>query len=91
MLGNLEGPVVIDVFLKGDFPAGFKKLANGVQEFLQEVKEYSKGKVQVIFSNPLENLNDSSAAYLMDSLQGVYDISRYTLQAPSKAGDELTQ
>ena len=35
MLSDLESPVTVDVFLKGDFPAGFKKLANSLQDFLQ--------------------------------------------------------
>src|SRR5688572_33468790 len=47
LLRNLEEPVTIDVFLKGDFPAGFKKLANGVNEFLQECKEYGKENLQI--------------------------------------------
>ncbi|MBO9660484.1 MAG: Gldg family protein, partial [Chitinophagaceae bacterium] len=28
LLSNLDGPVEIDVFLKGEFPSGFRKLAN---------------------------------------------------------------
>jgi gliding-associated putative ABC transporter substrate-binding component GldG len=90
LLANLDEPVSIDVFLKGDFPAGFKNLANSVQEFLQECKEYSKGNISFDFSDPLKNLSDSSAAHLMDSLQEVYGISRYVLQAPGKVGDALT-
>jgi ABC-type uncharacterized transport system involved in gliding motility auxiliary subunit len=39
LLTKLNEPVRIEVFLKGDFPAGFKKLANSVEEFLQEAKE----------------------------------------------------
>jgi ABC-type uncharacterized transport system involved in gliding motility auxiliary subunit len=46
LLGRLDAPVSIDVFLKGEFPAGFKKLANGVQEFLQECKEYGGANFQ---------------------------------------------
>ena len=37
LLRNLDEPVRIEVFLKGDFPAGFRKLANSVEEFLQEM------------------------------------------------------
>ncbi|HEY2720732.1 MAG TPA: Gldg family protein, partial [Chitinophagaceae bacterium] len=45
LLRSLETPVVIDVFLKGEFPAGFRKLANGTQEFLEECREYSHGNL----------------------------------------------
>src|SRR5690349_11452755 len=56
VLKNLNGPVRIDVFLKGDFPAGFRKLSNSVEEFLIECKDYSRGNLQYNFVNPLEGL-----------------------------------
>ena len=44
LLRNLDGDVRIDVFFKGNYPAGFKRIVNSVQEFLQETREYSHGK-----------------------------------------------
>ena len=35
LLKDLEEPVRVEVFLKGEFPAGFRKLANSIEEFLQ--------------------------------------------------------
>ena len=67
LLGNLDAPVTIDVFLKGDFPAGFKKLANSVQEFLQECKEYGKGYVRFRFIDPFKKANDSSETFLRET------------------------
>ena len=67
LLGNLDAPVTIDVFLKGDFPAGFKKLANSVQEFLQECKEYGKGYVRFQFIDPFKKANDSSEIFLKET------------------------
>jgi gliding-associated putative ABC transporter substrate-binding component GldG len=91
LLRNLDGKIQIDVFLKGEFTAEFRKLANTVEEFLQESKEYSYGKLQIRFIDPLKNLDDSAAAYLIDSIGYYYDISPYTLQAPGKIGDEMKQ
>jgi gliding-associated putative ABC transporter substrate-binding component GldG len=91
LLKNLDDEVHIDVFLKGQFPAGFKKLAISVGEFLQECKEFSRGKIRIRFTNPLEDLDDSTAAYVMDSLRYFYNIPAYTIQAPGKAGDEMKQ
>ncbi len=91
LLKNLDYDVQVDVFLKGEFPAGFRKLANSVEEFLRECKEYGKGKLKVVFTDPLKNLDDSTAAYLMDSVRYFYDIPAYTLQAPGKVGDEMKQ
>ena len=67
MLGNLESPVTIDVFLKGDFPAGFKKLAGSVQEFLQECKEYGKDNLRFRFIDPFKKANDSAENFLKET------------------------
>jgi ABC-2 type transport system permease protein len=91
VLKAFDEPVRIDVFLKGDFPAGFRKLANAVGEFLAEFKEQSGGRLQYNFINPLEGLDDSAAAYVIDSINYFYNIPAYTLQAPSKVGDEQVQ
>ena len=90
LLSNLDEPVRIDVFMEGDFPAGFRKLANSVEEFLQECKEYGKGNIEVNFIDPLKGLDDSAASYVIDSINYFYDIPAFTLQAPGKVGDEQT-
>jgi len=54
LLKNLDEPVVIDVFLKGDFPSGFKKLANTTTELLQEFKENAGSKIIFNFIEPDE-------------------------------------
>lgn len=90
LLRGLNETVTIDVFLKGEFPAGFRKLANGVREFMDELKEYGRGNLVVNFIDPLEGLNDTTARYFIDSMRYYYEISPYTINAPSKVGDELT-
>jgi gliding-associated putative ABC transporter substrate-binding component GldG len=67
MLGDLETPVTIDVFLKGEFPAGFKKLANSVQEFLQECKENGKDNLRFRFIDPFKIANDSAEKFLKET------------------------
>ena len=64
LLSKLGEPVRIEVFLKGDFPAGFKKLANSVDEFLQEAKEYGKGNLQILFVDPFKIAGDSAEAFI---------------------------
>ena len=61
LLKNLDEPVVIDVFLKGDFPAGFKKLANTTSELLQEFKENGRSNIIYNFYEPDELLSDSTS------------------------------
>lgn len=90
LLLSLDAPTRIDVFLKGEFPAGFKKLANSVQEFLQECQEYAGGNLEIRYLEPFKGLDDSAAAYLADSLQYFYGLQASTLQAPAKVGDAIS-
>jgi gliding-associated putative ABC transporter substrate-binding component GldG len=59
LLKELDEPVVIDVFLKGEFPSGFKKLANSTNELLKEFKETGKKNIVYNFIRPEELLTDS--------------------------------
>src|SRR5258705_3690341 len=54
LLENLNDPISIDVFLKGDFPAGFKKLSKSTEEFLQLLKDHNSSKIQYRFISPEE-------------------------------------
>ncbi len=58
LLRNLDDEIRIDVFFKGKYPAGFQKIVNSVQEFLQEAREYAHGKMKINFSDPMKNLAD---------------------------------
>jgi len=91
LLGSLDDEIRIDVFFKGNYPAGFKKIVNSVQEFLQEAREYSRGNITVRYLDPLKNLaNDSLAARFADSMDYFFGLRPYTIQAPSKVGDEMS-
>jgi gliding-associated putative ABC transporter substrate-binding component GldG len=59
LLKNLDEPVYIDVFLKGEFPSGFKKLAATTSELLEEFKENNGAKITYNFIEPEEFLTDS--------------------------------
>ena len=91
LLRNLDDEVRIDVFFKGNYPAGFKKIVNSVQEFLQEAREYAHGRMRINYSDPLkEFVDDSLAKHFKDSMDYFYGIAPYTIQAPTKVGDELS-
>ncbi len=51
MLKNLDGPVYVDVLLKGEFPAGFKRLQRSVREMLTDFRSVS-GYVEYNFTDP---------------------------------------
>ncbi|MBC5992167.1 gliding motility-associated ABC transporter substrate-binding protein GldG [Pontibacter cellulosilyticus] len=52
MLQQLPDEVVVDVYLEGDFPAGFKRLQQSVKETLDEFIIYSDGNLRYNFINP---------------------------------------
>ena len=91
LLRNLDQEVRIEVLLKGEYPAGFRKLVNSVQEFLDDCRDISGGKLRVTYADPLKGLDDSTAAYTIDSIGYFYRIPAFTLQAPAKVGDEMKQ
>lgn len=71
LLKNLEDDVQIDVFLKGQFPAGFKKLANSTNEFLQLMKDRNGAKLHYRFISPQEEIPDSPGKTYEDTLIGL--------------------
>ncbi|MBS1598948.1 MAG: gliding motility-associated ABC transporter substrate-binding protein GldG [Bacteroidetes bacterium] len=90
MLRNLDAKVNIDVFLDGDMPAGFKKLANSTKELLESFKEVGKNNIRFNFKKPFEDLNDSARAYFMDSLQQL-GLSPMNVKAQTKEGEGQEQ
>ncbi|QCR23012.1 gliding motility-associated ABC transporter substrate-binding protein GldG [Pontibacter sp. SGAir0037] len=52
MLQQLEDEVVVEVYLEGDFPAGFKRLQQSVRETLEEFRIYAGGNIRYIFIDP---------------------------------------
>lgn len=63
LLKGIEGPVSVDVFLKGNYPSGFKKLSSGAEELLQEFKEIAGSKFQYRFISPEENMEGTEVKY----------------------------
>lgn len=63
LLTALDDDVQIDVFLKGEFPAGFRKLANSTEEFLRLLKDRNGSKIQYRFLSPLDKTPSSQTSY----------------------------
>lgn len=86
ILRSLDDVVEVDVFLKGEFPSGFKKLANSTGEILNEFKEAAGSKLQYRFINPDEEM-DGTAVKWGDTLNalGLYPIN---LKSQLKTGEQ---
>ncbi len=54
MLGDIHDLVFFRVYLEGDFPAGFKRLARETREMLDEMRAYNPN-IEYEFINPSEN------------------------------------
>ncbi|MBS1621703.1 MAG: gliding motility-associated ABC transporter substrate-binding protein GldG [Bacteroidetes bacterium] len=70
LIKNLDDVVTVDVFLKGNFPSGFMKLANSTGEFLRLLKDYNSSKVAYRFLSPKEMVPGTEVQY-GDSLVGL--------------------
>ena len=86
LLKKLDDVVEVKVFLKGEFPSGFKKLANSSNEMLQEFKEVAGNKLQYSFVSPDDEM-EGTAVKWGDTLgaMGLYPIN---LKSQLKAGEQ---
>ncbi|MEO6253044.1 MAG: gliding motility-associated ABC transporter substrate-binding protein GldG [Ferruginibacter sp.] len=86
VLQKLDDVVQVDVFLRGDFPSGFKKLALSTEEILSEFKEVAGKKLQYRFISPDETVEDTNIPWA-DTLGalGFYPIN---LTSQIKAGQQ---
>lgn len=58
ILEEVKQPLVVDVFLEGDFPGEFKKLQTETRQLLEEFKAYNSN-VKFRFINPLDDSEGS--------------------------------
>lgn len=63
LLKNIPEPVQVDVFLKGDYPSGFKKLSSSTADLLQEFKETAGKNFQYNFLSPEELVEGTEVKY----------------------------
>ena len=86
ILKGLGDVVVVDVFLKGEFPSGFKKLAASSSEILSEFKEIAGTNFQYNFISPDDEVEGTTVKW-GDTLTalGLYPIN---LKSQLKAGEQ---
>jgi gliding-associated putative ABC transporter substrate-binding component GldG len=58
MIANLDEAMEVDVFLRGEFPAGFRKLANSTGEFLELLKDKNGSKIHYRFISPQDEMEN---------------------------------
>ena len=60
ILDEVRSPIVIDVFLKGNFPPEFRKLQNETRQLLEEFEAYNPN-IRFDFTDPLAEGDDANA------------------------------
>ena len=88
MLQHLSDVVFVKVYLKGDFPAGFKRLSNGTREMLDEFKIYGGDKIQYEFEDPTEGKSERE---LNEILKELSKKGLEPTNVQTKSGDEYSQ
>ena len=63
LLKKLDDKLEVQVFLSGDLPAGFQKLASTTKDFLQVMKESNSSKISYKFIAPEKEMDDANGKY----------------------------
>ena len=75
------------MFLKGDFPAGFRKLANSTAEFLQVLKDQNGSLIHYKFISPQDEIPGEGGKTYEDTLVGL-GATPINVNVQVKAGEE---
>ncbi|MEV4882188.1 gliding motility-associated ABC transporter substrate-binding protein GldG [Chitinophaga sp. CC14] len=90
MLRKLDSPVEIEVFLKGDYPASFRQLAQSTSELLEEFREYGKQNLRFTFINPGQGLTDSARMKFLGELTA-QGIMPFNMKVQQEANDGFAE
>ena len=60
IIAEVKSPLIIDVFMKGNFPPEFRRLQNETRQFLEEVTAYNSN-IYFNFIDPLAEGDDANA------------------------------
>lgn len=60
IIAEVKSPLIIDVFMKGNFPPEFRRLQNEARQFLEEVTAYNSN-IHFNFIDPLAEGDDANA------------------------------
>lgn len=71
LVKQLNDQATITVFLTGELPAGFKKLANSTSDFLRILKQYNSSDIKFQFSEPDEEMPGANGRTYGDTLQSL--------------------
>jgi gliding-associated putative ABC transporter substrate-binding component GldG len=68
LIQGLDEGVYVEVYLEGDFPAGFKKLQQATRDMLNEFRSNTSNSIDFTFVNPTESSDPLERKQLLDQL-----------------------
>jgi ABC-2 type transport system permease protein len=68
LLKNIDSTITVDVFLKGDFRASFRKLRNSTNDLLLEMKDYSGSRLQINYKSIDEMFDDEARIFMFEEV-----------------------
>lgn len=68
ILKSIDQPLVIDVFLKGNYPSGFRQLSAGTEDLLREFKEIVGSNLEYHFIAPEDLVEGANSITYADTL-----------------------
>jgi gliding-associated putative ABC transporter substrate-binding component GldG len=71
ILKSIDQPLVIDVFLKGNYPSGFRQLSSGTEDLLREFKEIVGSNLEYHFIAPEDLVEGSNSVTYGDTLEAM--------------------
>jgi len=71
VIEKVDQEITITVFLDGNLPAAFKRLKTATDDLLKDYKAYSKAKITVIFTDPLEGLAQQEQDTVLHNLYNI--------------------
>ncbi len=86
-LDSVDSPLIIDVFLEGEFPSEFRRLKTETQQLLEEFALYSN-QVKINFINPIEDDASRDNNIQMLSQRGLQPF-QIRIQESGKSSQEL--
>ena len=90
LVSSIDKPMKLTVYLDGNLPTGFKKLAGRAEDIAHAFRSFSKGNFLVEFERPGLGLNDTTKAILYDSLQSM-GIHPTNVKAQQKDGEQTEE
>ncbi|RZJ70762.1 gliding motility-associated ABC transporter substrate-binding protein GldG [Flavobacterium sp.] len=83
IMQEVREPLLVDVYLDGDFPGEFKKLQSETRQLLEEFKAYNSN-IRFRFINPLDD-SENSAPDKRDLIYSIFRMDNPTVPAKETA------